>query len=300
MIKLTGKQIKYWYKKYIPETIRIFTRRLIPFWVEIRYFYFKTKKFNYEIQGHGEANKLLEICRELNISNGYYVDIGASDGWSSSATFPFAKNKNFSGLSIELDDKKFKKMQYIYKDFEKIYLSNSKVTPLNVLNIFKDFDVPQNFDVLNLDIDSYDLFVIKKLLQDYQPNIISMEINEKIPVPIYFTVTYDEEHFWKGDHFFGCSLQAAYEELIKFDYKLYTVLYNNAIFISNKMNIKFPNFTVKEFYENGYVNKLDRKEKFSYNNDVDILLEMSSEEAINFINDKFNNYKGKFQLESRN
>ena len=100
MIKLTGKQIKYWYKKYIPETIRIFTRRLIPFWVEIRYFYFKTKKFNYEIQGHGEANKLLEICRELNISNGYYVDIGASDGWSSSATFLFAKNKNFSGHSL--------------------------------------------------------------------------------------------------------------------------------------------------------------------------------------------------------
>ena len=138
----------------------------------------------------------------MEIYSGYYVDIGASDGWSSSSTYPFAKSKRFSGLSVELDDKKFKKMKFIYKKFNNTHLSNSKVTPENVVNLLKEFKVPQNFDVLNLDIDSYDLFVVKKLLNSYQPKIISMEINEKIPPPIYFTVTYDENHFWKADHFF--------------------------------------------------------------------------------------------------
>ena len=87
MKNLIGDQIKYWYRKYVPEKIRLFIRKSIPFWFELRYFYIQTKKFDFETQGHGEAKKLLEICEELNISNGYYVDIGASDGWTSSSTF---------------------------------------------------------------------------------------------------------------------------------------------------------------------------------------------------------------------
>jgi len=298
-VKQIGKQIKYWYRKYVPETIRITIRRLIPFWVQIRYFNILTKNFDFDVQGHGEAKKLLEICTELNISNGYYVDIGASDGWSSSSTFPFARSKNFSGLSVEFDDKKFKKMQYIYKNFQNAHLSKTKVTPLNILDLLNEYDVPQNFDILDLDIDSYDLFVIKKLLESYRPKIISMEINEKIPPPIYFTVTYDENHFWKGDHFFGCSLQAAYEEVSKFDYNLYTVVYNNAIFIPKEMNLEFQNLTVAKFYKDGYVNKSDRKEKFSYNSDVDVLLDMKQEDAIIFLNNFFKDYQGIFLLESR-
>ena len=299
LVKKIGKQIKYWYRKYVPEIIRIIIRRLIPFWVQVRYFDILTKNFDFDVQGHGEAKKLLQICTELNISNGYYVDIGASDGWTSSSTFPFARSNNFSGLSVELDDKKFKKMQYIYKNFQNAHLSKTKVTPLNILDLLNEFDVPQNFDILNLDIDSYDLFVIKKLLESYRPKIISMEINEKIPPPIYFTVTYDENHFWKGDHFFGCSLQAAYEELSKFDYNLYTVVYNNAIFIPKEMNLEFQNLTVAEFYKDGYINKSDRKEKFSYNSDVDVLLDMKQEEAIIFLNNLYKDYQGIFILESR-
>ena len=299
MGNLIGNQIKYWYRKYIPENIRLFIRKSIPLWIQLRYFFIKTKKFDFDVQGHGEAKKLLELTSELNINNGYYVDIGASDGWTSSSTFPFAKDKKFSGLSIELDDKKFKKMQYIYRNFQNVQLSKSKVTPLNIIDLLKGFDVPKNFDILNLDIDSYDLFVIKELLQSFHPKIISMEINEKIPIPIYFTVTYDENHFWKGDHFFGCSLQAAYEELSKFDYKLYTVLYNNAIFISKNTNINFPDLSLVEFYENGYKYKKDRKDKFSYNKDVDVLLEMNGSDAVAFIDNIFKDYRGKFQLELR-
>jgi len=299
LVKKIGKQIKYWYRKYVPEIIRIIIRRLIPFWVQVRYFDILTKNFDFDVQGHGEAKKLLQICTELNISNGYYVDIGASDGWTSSSTFPFARSKNFSGLSVEFDDKKFKKMQYIYKNFQNAHLSKTKVTPLNILDLLNEYDVPQNFDILDLDIDSYDLFVIKKLLESYRPKIISIEINEKIPPPIYFTVTYDENHFWKGDHFFGCSLQAAYEEVSKFDYNLYTVVYNNAIFIPKEMNLEFQNLTVAEFYKDGYINKSDRKEKFSYNSDVDVLLDMKQEEAIIFLNNLYKDYQGIFILESR-
>ena len=46
---------------------------------------------------------------------------------------------------------------------------------------------------LNIDIDSYDLEVLVTILENsYKPDIVSIEINEKIPPPIYFKVTYDE------------------------------------------------------------------------------------------------------------
>ena len=292
-------QIEYWYRKYIPKKVRDFIRNSIPFWIQLRYFSIQSKKFDLENQGHGEAKKLIELCKKFEINNGYYVDIGASDGWTSSATFPFAKSNNFSGLSIEPDDLKFKKMKFIYKNFNNTHLSNSKVTPENIKSLLKEFDVPKNFDLLNLDIDSYDLFVVKRLLDSFQPKIISMEINEKIPPPIYFTVTYDEKHFYEGDDFYGCSLQAAYDELYKFDYKLHTLLYNNAIFISSEIISNQPELSVSEIYKNGYVDKPDRTQKFSYNKDKDVLLSMDKNSALDYINDLYKNYAGKYVIEIR-
>jgi len=300
MLKYFSKdQIEYWYRKYIPEKIRDFIRDSIPFWIQLRYFSIQAKKFDLEKQGHGEAKKLLELCEKFEINNGYYVDIGASDGWTSSATFPFAKSNNFSGLSIEPDSLKFKKMNFIYKNFNNTHLSDSKVTPENITSLLKEFDVPENFDLLNLDIDSYDLFVVKALLDSFQPKIISMEINEKIPPPIYFTVTYDEKHVYEGDDFYGCSLQAAYEELCKFDYKLHTLLYNNAIFISSEVSTNQQKLSITEFYINGYVDKPDRTQKFSYNKDKDVLLDMDKNSAVDFINDLYKNYAGKYLIELR-
>ncbi len=292
-------QIEYWYRKYTPEKIRHFIRNSIPFWIQLRYFSIQTKKFDYEKQGHGEAKKLIDLCEKFQINNGYYVDIGASDGWTSSATFPFAKSKNFSGLSIEPDNKKFKKMNFIYKNFTNAHLSNSKVTPDNVVSLLKEFDVPKNFDLLNLDIDSYDLFIVKGLLGSFQPKIISMEINEKIPPPIYFAVKYDEKYIYEGNDFYGCSLQAAYDELYKFDYKLHTLLYNNAFFISSEVSTNQPKLSVTEFYKNGYVDKPDRTQKFSYNKDIDVLLEMDKNSAVDFVDNLFKNYDGKYLIELR-
>lgn len=289
-------QIKYWYRKYLPESFRNFARKLIPTWLELRFFSFTTKNFNYEIQGHGEAKKILELCEELQIKSGHYVDIGAADGWTSSSTYPFAKDDSFSGLSIELDDRQYKKMEFIYKNFKNAHLLKKKVTPDNIVKLLNEHSTPKEFEILNLDIDSYDLFVLKEILKYFEPKIISMEINEKIPPPVIFTVLYDKQHFWQNDHFFGCSIQAAYEEVSKFKYKLFTLVYNNAIFIRDDLNIDFKEPSVLEAYNEGYKNKHDRVEKFSYNRDVDCVLDMDNKDIILFFNNFYKQYKGLYEL----
>ena len=286
----------YWYKKYTPRFIQKFLKKIEP--EKISYWKLdRISKKNIDFSGHGETQAVKQYLKNDSLDFNYFVDIGASDGVSSSSTLEFAKMPNWHGLSIEYDDSKFSKLQYVYRKYKNISLANKKVTPNSIVDILHDYEVPKNFSFLNIDIDSYDLEVSKSLFQlGYRPDIVSIEINEKIPPPIYFNVKYDQEHFWQGDHFFGCSLTAAVEEFSKFDYLLAEFRLNNAIFVNL---IKFPELTPKNAsiaYEEGYKSIKNRKELFKYNHDVEILHELNNDEKIVFINNLFKKYKNMYEL----
>ena len=286
----------YWYKKYTPRFIQKFLKKIEP--EKISYWKLdRISKKNIDFSGHGETQAVKQYLKNDSLDFNYFVDIGASDGVSSSSTLEFAKMPNWHGLSIEYDDSKFSKLQYVYRKYKNISLANKKVTPDSIVDILHDYEVPKNFSFLNIDIDSYDLEVSKSLFQlGYRPDIVSIEINEKIPPPIYFNVKYDQEHFWQGDHFFGCSLTAAVEEFSKFDYLLAEFRLNNAIFVNL---IKFPELTPKNAsiaYEEGYKSIKNRKELFKYNHDVEILHELNNDEKIVFINNLFKKYKNMYEL----
>tara|TARA_B100000242_G_scaffold294350_1_gene276633 strand:+ start:4186 stop:5073 length:888 start_codon:yes stop_codon:yes gene_type:complete len=286
----------YWYKKYTPRFIQKFLKKIEP--EKISYWKLdRISKKNIDFSGHGETQAVKQYLKNDSLDFNYFVDIGASDGVSSSSTLEFAKMPNWHGLSIEYDDSKFSKLQYVYRKYKNISLANKKVTPDSIVDILHDYEVPKNFSFLNIDIDSYDLEVSKSLFQlGYRPDIVSIEINEKIPPPIYFNVKYDQEHFWQGDHFFGCSLTAAIEEFSKFDYLLAEFRLNNAIFVNL---IKFPELTPKNAsiaYEEGYKSIKNRKELFKYNHDVEILHELNNDEKIVFINNLFKKYKNMYEL----
>ena len=286
----------YWYKKYTPRFIQKFLKKIEP--KKISYWKLdRISKKNIDFSGHGETQAVKQYLKNDNLDFNYFVDIGASDGVSSSSTLEFAKMPNWHGLSIEYDDNKFSKLQYVYRKYKNISLANKKVTPESIVDILLDYEVPKNFSFLNIDIDSYDLEVSKSLFQlGYRPDIVSIEINEKIPPPIYFNVKYDQEHFWHGDHFFGCSLTAAVEEFSKFGYLLAEFKLNNAIFVNL---IKFPKLTPKNpsiAYEEGYKSIKNRKELFKYNHDVEILHKLNNDEKIVFINNLFKKYKNMYEL----
>ena len=290
------KQIRYWYKKYTPNFLQKFFKALKPNWVDL--FFHKINSYFYdEESGHGEYKKILEVTELLNIEQKFYLDIGASDGLSSSCTFPFAKSDHWKGLSIEYDEKKYNKMKFLYKNFKSASVLKSKITPNNIEEVLDENKIPKNLTFLNIDIDSYDLEVVSVLLNSgYKPEIISMEINEKIPPPIYFSVFYDDDHFWIGDHFYGCSITAANSLLSSFNYGIYELIYNNILFL-NKSSFKKLSFqNVTDAYAKGYVDKPDRKKLFSYNEDVDCLQEMKKNEAINFLNEYFKKYEGKYDM----
>jgi hypothetical protein len=245
----------------------------------------------------GESSYLHQVAHTLGMKNGYVVDIAASDGFTQSPTLGFYK-MGWSGLAVEMDTEKFSKLSFLYSDFDKVSLARAKITPANILEMLKAFSCPNEFSILNLDIDSYDLFVAETLLTNgYRPQIISMEINEKIPTGVNFSVLYDENHFWKGDHFYGCSLDAAASLVKPFNYSLIGLEYNNAFFVVNDLaSGNYKDLTTKEAYESGYVDRKDRQLKFPSNIDVESWLELDTQPLINSMNEYFKGYKGKYLL----
>lgn len=246
----------------------------------------------------GEYTYLKYVINELGISEGYVVDIAASDGVTQSSTLGFFKDSRWGGLAVEMDPNKFSKLAFIYEQFSRARLARGRITPSNVNAMLMGFEVPQEFTILNLDIDSYDYFVIEEMLKfGFRPLVISMEVNEKIPPPIFFTVKYEDAHYWSGDHFFGCSLTAAAKLLKPFGYILESLQYNNAIFIrSDIANGKFSDANVNNAYDNGYRNKINRALLFPWNHDVDCLLDYTADDSVKFIYQFFNKYSGKFTL----
>jgi hypothetical protein len=246
----------------------------------------------------GEFQFLDQLLNKLKIDSGYIVDIAAGDGCNQSSTLGFFKRGNWSGLAVEMDPLKFSKLSFLFADFPNVRLARNRVTPITVSSLLAGNEVPKDFELLNLDIDSYDLHVVDKLMEaGYRPKIISMEVNEKIPPPIYFTVDYDPEHYWKEDHFFGCSITAAASVVLPKGYILNALEYNNAVFVREDIataNTKC--IQPQEAYDNGYRNRTDRKKLFRWNADVDCLLSLSPQDAELFINKIFAEYNGKYTL----
>lgn len=186
----------------------------------------------------------------------------------------------------------------MYRNFSNVRLIKTRVTPLNVASVLEAAEIKKNFAILNLDIDSYDLSIIDAILKaGYLPTIISMEINEKIPSGIHFSVDFDLSHNWQLNHFYGCSIDAAYNTVIPYGYMLYKLEYNNVFFIKSSEAIStWKHLSAAEAYDEGYRKKINRKELFPYNSDVDYWQDLNNKQLLQEIKNKFSSYLSKFTL----
>ena len=242
----------------------------------------------------GEFAHLRLLLEKLKITGGFVVDIAASDGVTQSSTLGFFLNRDWRGLAVEMDPEKFANLAFIYSEFVDVRLARFRVTPGNVEALLVGHEVPHDFSLLNLDIDSYDLYIMEEMLRvGFKPRVISMEINEKIPPPVNF----DDSHFWKEDHFYGCSLAAAASVVKPRGYKLESLQFNNAIFVRDDVATGvIRDLPVQEAYDLGYRNQADRKRLFPWNANVECALGYTAEENVRFFGELFKEYQGKFTL----
>ena len=187
-------------------------------------------------------------------------------------------------------------MSGLYRTFADVSLVRTKVVPDNVVSILEAARCPREFAFLSLDIDSYDHYLLDRILQGFRPRLICVEINENVPPPLKFTVTFREDQYWTGDHFQGQSISKCHELCVKHRYDIVELHYNNLFLVPTELNA-WAALAPHDAYDAGYRLKPDRKERFPWNADMEAVLSMPPREALEFLERTFAPYKGRYLLE---
>ena len=127
----------------------------------------------------GEDGILEEVFKILNIKSGSACEFGAWDGKHFSNTFNLVKNHNWNCIMIESDKNKFNDLLSTAREFSNITAINEIVHYLpnkgrRLDEILSDTLIPNDFDLLSIDVDSCD-YHIWKSLNIYNPKIVIIE-----------------------------------------------------------------------------------------------------------------------------
>lgn len=221
------------------------------------------------------------------------VDIGAGDGIRWSNTYALFLN-GWQGVGIEFDSRKFVNLAQAYKYFQNVFACRNRATPDNIVPLLKSYEIARNFSVLSLDIDGNDYWVLRAILKEFRPRLIVSEINEKIPPPIRFVVKYNP-HFQLRHHFFGYSISVLADLCEEFDYVILDLEYNNA-FLAPRELAGTTGLDAETAYRKGYLDRGDRKEKFSLNFDMETIYSLSGEQALKFLQNFYSKFDGEYIL----
>lgn len=224
---------------------------------------------------------------------GTAVDIGAGDGIRRSNTYALFR-EGWTGVGIESDAHTVCKLARAYKYYPNVALCRCRVTPHNVVPLLQAYGVKREFEVLSLDIDGNDYWVLDALLRHFRPRLVSTEINEKIPPPLKFVVRYDPD-FQLRHHFYGYSIAMLKELTGKYDYAVIDLEYNNA-FLAPKELPGIKPIDVDTAYRRGYLERADRKEKCPDNDDMEVLHTLPPEDALGFLRRFYSKFDGKYEL----
>lgn len=182
---------------------------------------------------YGEGGVLEEISRRVGIidENAWCVEFGAGGGGEyNTNTWHFINKRHWSAVLIESDPVYYKELPKNYQNRKDVFCFNRLVNftgPDLLDNILKSTPIPADFDFLCIDVDGND-YHIWDALQLYQPKIVMVEYNGRIPLDIKFVQPADMKIRW------GSSLLSIYELGKKKGYELIYAHICNAIFVKKE------------------------------------------------------------------
>lgn len=192
----------------------------------------------YELKGkdpysqNGEGIYLEYIFHHLNIRKGSFIDIGAGDGFNLSNT-RHLKNLGWDGICLD-----------------KIYGDN--IHTGNILSY-----MVKTPELVSIDIDGNDYFVLDKILTHKSPAVVIAEFNAMYTDSR--TIKYNPDHEWAGDSYYGFTFEAGVKLARIHEYRV--IFQNNDMnmyFVKDDLiNCEIPPITYKQ---NDYFKLSDRKD----------------------------------------
>lgn len=133
-------------------------------------------------------NGILEKIFEIIKGDKWCVEFGTWDGKKFSNTWNLLINKDWSGILIETDKKKFIELKENYKDINRVICFKKFINfsgDNTIDNILSETNIPKSFDLISIDIDGND-YHIWNSMKKYTPKVVVIEFNPTIPNDIEF------------------------------------------------------------------------------------------------------------------
>lgn len=149
----------------------------------------------WEYSQNGEDGIIHAIFAMIGETNRFGVEFGVEDGLQSNMRY-LLKHRKWKGLLM--DGGNDIPENSVHKEF---------ITAENIEALFRKHNVPEEFDLLSIDIDGNDYWVWKAITH-FKPRVVIMEYNAHIPADEAKTIPYEPTFMWDKTDYYGASLLA--------------------------------------------------------------------------------------------
>jgi hypothetical protein len=153
---------------------------------------------------NGEDGIIKEILHRIGVKHGLFVEIGVEDGRECNCA-RLVREAGWSGVFLEAMPEMWANLQENYRAFPGVRCKQAAVTSRNIEQLLAAHDVPDDFDLLSIDIDGNDYWVWQAV-QRWQPRVVVIEYNAAFPPPTRWVMEENVDHRWDGTNYYGASL----------------------------------------------------------------------------------------------
>ena len=155
-----------------------------------------------------EDGIIQEIFQRIGVTNKTFIEIGVGDGLENNTLFLLLKG--WKGFWVDGDLKNIKAIhnKFLFlKDSGRLSIKQVWIDKDNIDSLINDFGLPQEIDLLSIDIDGNDYHVFKNIVS-LNPRVVVIEYNAKLPPPVKWVMTYNQCHTKTNTDYFGASLKS--------------------------------------------------------------------------------------------
>ncbi|CAN5644707.1 hypothetical protein BH10ACT1_BH10ACT1_41710 [soil metagenome] len=152
---------------------------------------------------NGEDGILRHIFAELGVETGHLVEIGAADGEENSTRA--LVDGGWSGVWLEGDPDKAEHARGLV-DPARVTVLDAFVDRDNAVELLSRAGVPVHLDLLSVDVDGNDWWILDRLLGHFRPTVVVTEYNGSHRFP--WVMPYDPGHRWDHSWRHGASLES--------------------------------------------------------------------------------------------
>jgi hypothetical protein len=189
---------------------------------------------------NGEDGVLAEILRRIGVTGGTFAEFGVQDGSEGTTVF-LAQVLGWSGAYLEADPGAYAALERRFSASPRVRTLHAAVEPGNVEALFVQAGVPDEPDVVSIDVDGNDYW-IWQALERFRPRVVVIEYNGDLDPASEQVMPYTPGFRWDHSSGYGASLGAL--EALGAE-KGYTLVHTesagvNAFFVRTELAASLP------------------------------------------------------------